>query len=620
MKRTPKQPNISPAQLARVRTQLNEIIKQLQSKQTRSTNPQSLVAQITQLIKKHPALPEVNHVAAMCSSRVGDPDRALYFAQRAASLEPTNAAYQQTHGSLLVQSGKYPEAIEPLEAARNNNPDDRALESVLAVAYYQTGRITEAKKLLLRAIDHPPSSDEASMNLALLESDTAHADRAIELMRAAIERSPNNPILRDSLCMFACYADTLSPSEVFDIHQRFGRSIEQLVPATKSHHNTPDPTRRIRVGFVSPDFRQHSNTYFLEPILEHLDRQRFEVCIYSTSSATDQVTKQLKAHADLWRDCRSGIMQTAKQITQDRIDILVELTGHFASNKLPLFAVKPAPVSLTAIGYANTTGLSNITARLVDATTDPAPAADALSTEQLVRVPDCFLCYRPPDDLPDPMNDSSEDPSRPFTFGSLNDLRKVAPSTLRTWATILTNNPTTRLLLKASRFAQTQVREDLLARFADLGITSDRITLLARTDTIADHLKVYNTIDCALDTFPYTGTTTTCEALAMGVPVLTLLGDAHAGRVSASLLKAIGRDDLIANDLQSYIDKAAALASAGTVSTEDRKELRKQLLASPLTDESTYVRKVETILADLWSAWCATQGHTTPEHPSQEIK
>ena len=613
MKRASKQPSISPAQLARVRTQLNEIIKQLQSKQNRSTNPQSLVAQITQLIKKHPALPEVNHVAAMCSSRAGDPDRALYFAQRAASLEPTNAAYQQTHGSLLVQSGKYLDAIEPLEIARTNNPDDRALEAVLAVAYYQTGRIAEAKQLLLRAIDHPPSSDEASMNLALLESDTAHADRAIELMQAAIERSPNNPILRDSLCMFACYADTLPPSEVFDIHQAFGQSIEQLVPITKAYNNTPDPTRRIRVGFVSPDFRQHSNTYFLEPILEHLDRQRFEVCIYSTSSATDQVTKRLKAHADLWRDCRSGIMQTAKQITQDRIDILVELTGHFASNKLPLFAVKPAPVSLTAIGYANTTGLSNITARLVDATTDPAPTADALSTEQLVRVPDCFLCYRPPADLPDPMNDSSEDPSRPFTFGSLNDLRKVAPSTLRTWAAILTNNPATRLLLKASRFAQSEVRDDLLARFADLGITSDRITLLARTDTIADHLKVYNTIDCALDTFPYTGTTTTCEALAMGVPVLTLLGDAHAGRVSASLLKAIGRDDLIADNLQSYIDKAAALVSAGPVSTEDRIQLRNQLLASPLTDEPTYVRKVETILADLWSAWCASQ-----EQPTQE--
>tara|TARA_R110002072_G_scaffold42064_5_gene117643 strand:+ start:101394 stop:103244 length:1851 start_codon:yes stop_codon:yes gene_type:complete len=616
MKRASKQPSVPPAQLARVRTQLNEIIKQLQSKQTQSSNPKAALAQITQLIKKHPALPEVNHVAAMCSSRAGDPDRALYFAQRAASLEPTNAAYQQTYGSLLVQSGKYHDAIEPLETARTNNSEDRALESVLAVAYYQTGRIAEAKELLLRAIDHPPSSDEASMNLALLESDTAHADRAIELMQAAIERSPNNPILRDSLCMFACYADTLTPSKVFAIHQAFGQSIEQLVPTTKAYKNTPDPTRRLRIGFVSPDFRQHSNTYFLEPILEHLDRERFEVCIYSTSSATDQVTKRLKAHADLWRDCRSGIMQTAKQITQDRIDILVELTGHFASNKLPLFAVKPAPVSLTAIGYANTTGLSNITARLVDAITDPEPTADALSTEQLVRVPDCFLCYRPPEDLPDPQTD----PSRPFTFGSLNDLRKVAPSTLRTWATILTNTPDTRLLLKASRFAQSQVRDDLLARFADLGITSDRITLLARTDTIADHLKVYNTIDCALDTFPYTGTTTTCEALAMGVPVLTLLGNAHAGRVSASLLKAIGRDDLIADNLQSYIDKAAALASAGPVSTEDRIQLRNQLLASPLTDEPTYVRKVETILTDLWSAWCAAQERATQEQSSQEHK
>ena len=607
MKRTPKQPGIPPAQLARVLTQLNEIIKQLQSKQNRSSNPQAIIAQITPLIKKHPTLPEVNHVAAMCSAKAGDPDRALYFAQRAASLEPTNAGYQQTLGSLLVQSGKYPDAIEPLEAAHNNNPEDRALEAVLAVAYYQTGRIADAKQLLLRAIEHPPSSDEASMNLALLESDTAHADRAIKLMQAAIERSPNNPILRDSLCMFACYADTLTPAEVFDIHQAFGQSIEQLVPTPKSYHNTPDSTRRLRIGFVSPDFRQHSNTYFVEPILEHLDRERFEVCIYSTNSATDDVTKRLKAHADLWRDCRLGIMQTAKQITQDRIDILVELTGHFASNKLPLFAIKPAPVSLTAIGYANTTGLSSITARLVDSITDPVPTADALSTEQLVRVPGCFLCYRPPADLPDPINDSSEEPSRPFTFGSLNDLRKVAPCTLRTWATILTNNPTTRLLLKASRFAQSEVRADLLSRFADLGIDTDRITLLARTETIADHLKVYNTIDCALDTFPYTGTTTTCEALAMGVPVLTLLGDAHAGRVSASLLEAIGRDDLIADNLESYTDNATALAKAGTLSTTDRIQLREQLLASPLTDEPTYIRKVETILADLWSSWCVSQ-------------
>ncbi|MEX0876101.1 MAG: hypothetical protein WD114_01465, partial [Phycisphaerales bacterium] len=236
------------------------------------------------------------------------------------------------------------------------------------------------------------------------------------------------------------------------------------------------------------------------------------------------------------------------------LDVLCRDPAALLATLQSLFAARPAPVGVTMIGYGNTTGLGSIDARIVDEITDPAPGADIVASEKLVRLPGCFLCYRPPED--GGCGPRDPEPGRAFTFGSFNDLRKLSPSNLRLWARILDENPGTRLVLKTSRLAHAAVRAELAERLGELGVDPGRVDMLGRTATAAEHLDLYNTIDCALDTFPYTGTTTTCEALWMGVPTVTLMGGAHAGRVSGSLLTAVGRGDLVAADQEGY----AALA------------------------------------------------------------
>ena len=601
MSRSSKAKKITPEQHARVREQLSAILKQLGAGQVAKVAPA-----ITALVKKYPALAEVNHVAAGFYAQSNAPEKALYYAMRAAELEPDEPQYLSALGLLMIQSGQgdqHEQAIVHLEKALALNPDLQQAMGALGIAYLEAGRIADARAILARSIDRFPDDHEAIMNLALLESDIANAGKAIELMRTALERFPDHPILHDSLAMFSCYDDQLTAQEVFAIHQDFGRCVQSKVRPPRGYPNAPDPDKRLRIGFISPDFKTHSIAYFIEPLFEHLDRDQFELFVYSTSSHADAMTARLKAHADRWRACTQGIAATHKQVVNDQLDLLVELTGHFASNQLPLMAAKPAPVSVSMIGYANTTGLESITARIVDAITDPAPEADALATEELVRVEGCFLCYRPPTDLPE----LRIDPDRPFTFGSFNDLRKMSPSTLGTWAAILESNPDAQLVLKSSRLGEPEVRADILDRFAKLGIDPSRIELLGRTQTTQDHLALYSRIDCALDTFPYTGTTTTCEALAMGVPTITLLGQSHAGRVSASLLHAIGRDDLIADNEQAYIGLATKHAQVGVRTIDARSELKDQLAASPLVDEQGYTRKIESAYRSLWASWCQRQ-------------
>jgi predicted O-linked N-acetylglucosamine transferase (SPINDLY family) len=596
-KRTSKAPPLSPQAHQQLRTKLGAITKSIQAGQLQSAN-----ASLQPLLRKHPSVHEVCHVASGLSAAQRETDRALYYAQRAAELAPDIAQYHAAVGTLLLQQDKIDDAIEPLQTALRLSPELTQAHVAMGTARMQQGEIDQARKHFARVLQTHPADREAANNLALLESDTAHAHRAVEITEHALKHLPEDPLLLDALCMYACYDDTLSPQQVFAIHQRFGQSVQSRVRTPRRYTNTPNPDRRIRLGFVSPDLRTHSIAYFIQPIIEHLDRDRFEVCMYHTSTATDAMTQRLRELADQWNHCPKGIAQAHKQISTDHIDILIELNGHFAGNLLPLFAAKPTPVSISMIGYANTTGLPSMTARIIDIITDPAPQADALATESLIRVPGCFLCYRPPADAPHP---TAPAPDRPFTFGSFNDLRKMSPSTIETWAAILKACPDARLLLKTARLAHTQVRDELHQRFASLGIAPDRIELLGRTESMHDHLDLYNRIDCALDTFPYTGTTTTCEALHMGVPTITLLGHSHAGRVSASLLHAIDAPQWITHDHDAYIQRAIDTCAVGPRTQDQRRALRTQLAKSPLCDAQTYTAGIAEAFTSLWQAWCA---------------
>ncbi|MDF1809498.1 MAG: tetratricopeptide repeat protein [Phycisphaerales bacterium] len=599
-KKTKKDSAVSLAQREKIRQQLTEVLKEVQS-----GNGQRVSTTIPSLLKKYPALPEVNHVASVFYAQSRLFDQAVYYAERAIKGDPQIAEYQSTLGTILVQGGKYELAVEPLKKSIHLNNKSQQAYSALGVAYQQTGKIELAKETLNHSIVHFPNNHEAVMNLALLESDIANAHRAVELMQSSMDKFADNPIMHDSLAMFASYDDQLSPEQVFDIHQAFGKCVQRRVGLPKGYSNIADPNKRIRIGFISPDFQTHSIAYFVEPIFKHLDRSQFELYLYSTSSYRDDVTARFEEYADIFRVMPNGIAQTHKQVVQDRLDIFVELTGHFASNQLPLFAAKPAPVSISAIGYGNTTGLESIDARIVDEVTDPTPDADNLATEQLVRVEGCFLCYQPPENAPEICEPEQD---RSFTFGSFNDLRKMSPSTFSAWAKILIANPTSRLVLKSSRLAESEVQHDILKRFEALSVDPARISLWGRTPTNREHLDLYNQVDCSLDTFPYTGTTTTCESLWMGVPMITLLGNAHAGRVSASLLETAGCNEFIANTVEEYIEIATKLVSNGVRTSSDRLNIREAVSNSSLIDQQAYTHKIERVYRQLWQSWCDRQG------------
>lgn len=591
---------LSPIQSTRLNTQLSQVVKQINAGELKVAG-----IMITQLVRKHPANAHVNHVASGFYAHSHQSDRAIYYANHAAKIDPTNASYQVALGVLFVQASMYEKAIKSLEKALDIDPKTPQLKGALGVSYSQTGRLRQARDMFNQAIELSADDFESGMNLALLESDIGNAKRAVSIMRSVIGRFPDNPILHDSLCMFASYDDELTPKEVFDIHHAFGQCVSKRVRKPNVYSNTIDPNKRIRIGFVSPDLKEHSVAYFVEPIFDNLNRSKFELYIYHTSSHSDHVSARFEKSADVWRNCTQGIAQSHKQIVEDKIDVLIELTGHFASNLLPIFAAKPTPISISTIGYANTTGLDSIDARIIDEITDPSPESDEFATEKLIRMPGCFLCYRPPKISP---SIEVSDSDRPFTFGSFNDLRKISPSTLDVWAKILIANSDTKLMLKSSRFGDKQVCSEFIARFEERGVQPDRLILKGRTESLQDHLAMYNQIDCALDTFPYAGTTTTCEAIWMGVPVLTLLGETHAGRVGASLLNAIGEADDIALTRENYIENASEKANMGKPSLNDRVLLRGQMQDSLLCDEKAYALKFENIMQALWESWCQSKG------------
>lgn len=599
-KRTTKNAAISPATHQQLRTKLGQIMQSIRAGQLQAAS-----AALQPLIRKHPTVHEVCHVASGLSSAQREHDRAIYYAQRATELAPHIAEYHAAMGTLLLQQDKISEALESCDKALELKPD--LLHAIVAsgTAHMQLGNIHEARGCFTQALARDPANREAANNLALLESDTAHAHKAVEITLNTLEHIPEDPFLLDALCMFSCYDDQLDPDQVHGFHHRFGHSVQSRVRTPARYTITPDPDRRIKIGFISPDLRTHSIAYFIAPLFEHLDRERFEICAYHTSQHADSMTNHLRAHSDSWRECPQGMTQAHKHIVNDHIDLLIELNGHFAGNLLPLFASKPTPLSVSMIGYANTTGLPSITARIVDDITDPSPQADAWASESLIRLPGCFLCYRPPTDAPEIVEPATD---RPFTFGSFNDLRKMSPSNLQAWADILKACPDAKLLLKTSRLAHKPVRDELHDRFSTMGISPERVELLARTESMHGHLDLYNRIDCALDTFPYTGTTTTCEALHMGAPTLTLLGQSHAGRVSASLLHAIQAPQWIAKDRDEYVSIATSTHAQGLRSAQHRNDLRNQLTQSPLCDEQAYTRKVAHEFESLWRAWCMKTG------------
>lgn len=542
-----------------------------------------------------PQMAEPAMYRALALHRLGRGDEAQASITQALAIRPDAAAAHNIRGMIAAERGDDLTALSAFGEAVRLSPDDPALLANLGAA--QARREDAAARATLEAaIARAPDNADALYALGIVRHRAGEWAEARNLLERA--KAPGHAQAESALLMDAQYEDDSTGESLCEAARAWGLRHAAPANADRDWPNTREPGRRLRVGFVSPDFRDHSCAFFLEPLLRNLDRGRVEVFAYAELRRPDHVSERFKQIADHFVPTL-GMPDAAlaARVRADAIDLLIDCAGHSADNRLAMMALHPAPVAATWLGYPGTTGVTAIGWRITDAVCDPPGEAHA--TETLIRLPDTLLCYAPPADAPD----VALRPPGPITLGSFNNARKISPATLAAWARILNALPDARLLLKAKDVLKPPVERSIRAGFA--GIAPARVTLIDWIDDPAGHLAAYGRIDLALDTFPYAGTTTTCEALWLGVPVVTLAGTRHAARVGASLLRCAGLDALIARDVDDYVARAAALARDATRRHALRASMRARIGASPLTDGARFARGFEAALRRMWRGWCA---------------
>lgn len=496
------------------------------------------------------------------------------------------------------------EAAQVFKKLVRAHPENASAFANLGAALMSLDLYEEAENCLRKAIELAPDNSGSLANLAVLLQQQAEHDEAMRCHQRAITLNPSAHLTHSNMLLGLNYIHEDDPQYVFAEHIKWAQTHANIFMQGAPFLNTCNTGRKLRIAYVSPDFRQHSVAYFIEPILEHQNKEQFEIHCYSDVRKEDGITLRLKKHAHQWHHI-AGIPDeaVAQQIREDGIDILVDLSGHTSNNRLLVFARRAAPVQVTYLGYPNTTGLGMMDYRLSDGIADPAGETDRFHSENLLRLPNTFLCYRPSSDCPETtLREYRAD--RTIMFASFNNYAKVTPKTVALWAEILLAVPESRLIIKSIGLGNQQAQEKLLERFANLGVTPNRLSLHGPDPLFKQHIARYADIDIALDTYPYSGTTTTCEALWMGVPVVTRTGKAHASRVGASLLTAIGLQDLIADSDPAYLEKAIALANDASRLQELRQTLRARMKASPLMDETGFTLALEQTYKTIWEDWC----------------
>jgi protein O-GlcNAc transferase len=534
---------------------------------------------------------------------------AIKHLQKALQLMPDNADTLNNLGLTLMDIGEYDDCVLCLRQASALKPESAEMVYNLGQGLDKQHRISEAIGCYQKATTLNPDLSSAYNNMGNLLKDQGYLTESLACYYKALELKPENSSGTHSNILFTIqYAEPIDPDMIYGQHQRWAKiyasPLKTLIP---EHTNDRSPDRKLKLGYVSPDFRVHSVVYYIEPIIESHDRDGFEVFCYSNLDKPDNKTIEFKRLADHWRDItRMSDDEAAGLIQKDGIDILVDLSGHTGNNRLTLFARKPAPVQITYIGYPNTTGLETIDYRISDKWTDPPGRTDHLHTEKIIRLPHGFLCYKPPTESPD-VKELPASASGFITFGCFNNRSKISNKTINIWSEILHLVPDSRLILKATALNDEPTKNYVLGLFEQKGICTERIKLFGNIALKEGHLDLYNSVDIGLDTFPYNGTTTTCEALWMGVPVIALKGDIHISRVSYSILSNIGLDELVAESTDEYVKKAVNLAGNIKKITYLRENLRSIMKNSFLMDKESFTRTLEKEYRVMWQRWCDEQ-------------
>jgi protein O-GlcNAc transferase len=522
----------------------------------------------------------------------GSTPEAVLHLREALALRPDLAEIHNNLGMALSSQGEQEQALVHFQEAVRLKPDLAAAHNNLGLALAAQGMADEAPACYERAAQLAPANVGALANLANAYKDQGRLAQAVRCYRQALALQPDNAALHSNLLLTLNYQAGAEPLEILREARRYAQRHAASFANTVPPRPAPSAAqRRLRIGYVSGDFRDHVAAYFLEPILAAHDHRRFEIICYADVPQPDDTTRRFQGYADGWRSL-VGLSdeQATEVIRRDQIDVLVDLAGHTAGNRLLVFARKPAPVLASYLGYLGTTGLAAIDYYITDAHVDPPGLTDAHFQERLLRLPGCAFCYRP-GDAPEVSRRLPARACGQVTFGSLNTPAKLSEEVLVLWAQVLAAVPGSRLVLPGGtgRRVGQWLREVLTRQ----GIATERLLLLDRAPTRFDYLRLYHGVDLCLDPFPYNGVTTTCDSLWMGVPVLTLEGRTTVSRQGVRFLRSAGLEGLIAATAKDYARMAIELAGDLDRLEALRFGLRERMQESPLMDASGLTSNLE---------------------------
>ncbi len=601
----------------------------------RQNRPTEAIVSYKHAIKLKPDFAEAYSNLAAVLGRVGQYDAAVEAAEQAIRIRPDYSDAYNNLGGALKASGKLDQGVLCYEKAVSLRPGFAEAMNNLGLSLKELGRSEEAIKAIRRAIEIKPEFADAYYNLGITHKEQSKLDEAVEHFNKALSIEPNHlgavsalaivrmeqgdldtsmDLMRRSLaiekdwqihsnyCLLSNYHPKLSGEEVLEVHKQWDRDYGTHKQPPAPHTNDRNPSRKIRIGYVSPDFKNHAVSHFIEPILGSHDKTAFEVFGYAHVAKPDVISHFLKSKTDQWREIfGKNDDQVEKMIREDQIDILVDLAGHTALNRLTLFSRKPAPVQVSMIGYPSTTGLAAMDYKIADHHSDPE-GVDRLYTEKLYRLEGTFWCFRPLDDR-EPVGDLPAKRNGFVTFGSVNNFAKVSPEVLDLWARIVAAVPKSRIEFQHSALGSEVTRRRVIDAMAKHGVTEDRIEM-AGWGGFEQYIDRLRGFDLALDPFPFNGGTTTCHQLFYGVPFITLTGERQVSRMGVSMLNALGMPELIANSTDDYFDKAVALARDVDRMARLRSVIRPTMIESPLCNAIQYTRQLEDGYRKMFATWC----------------
>ena len=521
--------------------------------------------------------------------------------RRALAIRPDFADALNNLGSTLQDLGKLNEAVARLRRAIELKPDFADAYNNLGITLRDLNRFDEAEACFRRALEIKPDLVEPLGNLGLTLIDFGRLDEAEASLRQALQIEPNFVAAHSSLLFMYSYIPGRSPSDYLAEARQYGQRVGMKVASQFDRWSCTKPPEPLRVGLVSGDFRNHPVGYFLESLLAEIDPSAIELIAYPTSHKADELTERIKPRFGAWRPIYGKPDEAAaRMIHSDAIHVLIDLSGHTSDNRLPIFAWKPAPVQVSWLGYFASTGVPTIDYLIADPWTLPQ-TGEAHFTEKIWRLPQTRMCFTVPDveisvsPLPALANGH-------LTFGCFNSLLKMNDAVVALWARVLASVPDSRLFLKAKQLHEPSARQSTIERFVAHGIAAERL-ILEGPSSRSDYLATYSRVDIALDPFPYTGGTTSVEALWMGVPVLTLAGDRLLSRQGVGLLMNAGLPDWVAADADNYVALALSHATDPPRLAALRSGLRQQVLSSPVFDAQSFARHFEAAMHGMWQEW-----------------